>query len=62
MLSVNSVKNLEGLRINLAVSEANLFAKDLVFRISSREERFFAPLLKWLRMTEKALCNGLLKF
>jgi hypothetical protein len=54
MLSVNSVKDLEGLRINSA--------KDLVFRISSTEERFFAPLLKWLRMTEKALCNGLLKF
>jgi hypothetical protein len=27
----------------------------------STKERFFAPLLKGLRMTEKAFCNGLIK-
>jgi len=31
---VNSVKNLKALRINHAVSEVNLFAKDLIFKFS----------------------------
>lgn len=40
---LNPVKDFEGLRLNLAVSEANLFVKGLVFPASLSEERFFSP-------------------